>query len=914
MAINREAQVLIRFKPVGLNTTRRMMERQFGQMSGRASYYAGLIQSRLGYAMVGMASAITAGIATSVKSFADFDQAIMNSVSVMSDGRENMEALRQTALSLGKEMPHTATQIANALYFMGSAGWSAAEAMTAMKTASMLAVATQSDLVGTTRYLMQTLNQFGAGAKEANKFANIMMAGIKNSQLQIQTLGQALENVGPIAHAAGVSFDQVVSHLMALHNAGVRGGKAGRHLRIIYTRLLNPIGRGEKELKKLGLTMEDVTIEEHELTDAMEALRKAGIDTAGMMNIFRQRSGGSALAIMNNSEQVKGFLTLLKDKTALIDTFNTQMEGMRMKFEMLKVALLRVFVPIGAAFAKVITPVIEGLTAFANFLGDRGPLFSALMALGMAFTALNFAIWGVKLIFQGMLTQAQMSLGMFKALITSTLGLAGAEGTLATAQKTRLLTSYYLNERGAKSVKQARTWAKFALANKGHTKALADANIVLARTYLGLTAAQWASVGAFVAWGAIVAAIIVTIVTLVGTATRAGVDIKMAFINMMKGIFTAVTTLGDFIIQAFQKIWDLAFGDFIRWVKEVSKWLYDKLPQGLKNMVDNVGAWMETQGENLKKIPQKLKEAFDVAWAGVVEGTKIAGTAMKEWIMVAVADFNLGKETIINMVMELFNVTREQAKQTVEEVGNAMKDVGDATETYFDQLVAKQAALMEEMHGKFENNRTVMDDYKTNLRTTWSATIMDMIKGAKTWEDVLQEILDRSLENFINGFLNEMMTSWGHGLAKMLFDWESMQMAMGAMAAGGGGGGLFGAILGGIGGLFGFGGGASAAMAGSGSSASVAAGMIGAGGFAKGGIANRPTAGVFGEAGPEALIPLDRMDEFTKSGTQEITIVNVVDPSFVGASIAKDPRVVVNVINQDMIEAGSTRRTVKRTL
>jgi len=32
--------------------------------------------------------------------------------------------------------------------------------------------------------------------------------------------------------------------------------------------------------------------------------------------------------------------------------------------------------------------------------------------------------------------------------------------------------------------------------------------------------------------------------------------------------------------------------------------------------------------------------------------------------------------------------------------------------------------------------------------------------------------------------------------------------------------------------------------------------------YAEGGIATRPTPGVFGEAGAEALIPLEKMDEF----------------------------------------------------
>ena len=49
-------------------------------------------------------------------------------------------------------------------------------------------------------------------------------------------------------------------------------------------------------------------------------------------------------------------------------------------------------------------------------------------------------------------------------------------------------------------------------------------------------------------------------------------------------------------------------------------------------------------------------------------------------------------------------------------------------------------------------------------------------------------------------------------------------------------------------------------------------------------------------------------------GEQEITVVNIVDPSFVQTSLARDPNVIINVINDDVITQGSTRRTMRRYL
>jgi len=57
--------------------------------------------------------------------------------------------------------------------------------------------------------------------------------------------------------------------------------------------------------------------------------------------------------------------------------------------------------------------------------------------------------------------------------------------------------------------------------------------------------------------------------------------------------------------------------------------------------------------------------------------------------------------------------------------------------------------------------------------------------------------------------------------------------------------------------------------------------------FAEGGIATSATPGIFGEAGPEALIPLDRMGDFG-GNTYQITVqAGVGDPRAIGKSVVE---------------------------
>jgi hypothetical protein len=203
------------------------------------------------------------------------------------------------------------------------------------------------------------------------------------------------------------------------------------------------------------------------------------------------------------------------------------------------------------------------------------------------------------------------------------------------------------------------------------------------------------------------------------------------------------------------------------------------------------------------------------------------------------------------------------------------------------------------------------DRYSARIQNTWSDVIFDLVKGTKDWGDVWRMITDDALRTFINGFVKGAMDSFGKMLSHMVFSYHSAQADMG----GAGGGGLFGSIAKIATGFLG-GGGANAGVAAWGTSGS----PIGPRG---------PSGGFFSGAGFQQgseSIPRDMMaflhrgervvpaHESAQEGTGEVTVVNIVDPSFVQSSLARNPSVIVNVINDDLVMAGPTRRTIRRYL
>ncbi len=85
-------------------------------------------------------------------------------------------------------------------------------------------------------------------------------------------------------------------------------------------------------------------------------------------------------------------------------------------------------------------------------------------------------------------------------------------------------------------------------------------------------------------------------------------------------------------------------------------------------------------------------------------------------------------------------------------------------------------------------------------------------------------------------------------------------------------------------------------------------------GAAAGGIVRKPTLAVVGEAGPEAIIPLDRVSEFGGKSSEVIIINAVGNPEdFIAQGIARDPNVILNPVLRSGRLNGPARTFIRQT-
>jgi TP901 family phage tail tape measure protein len=833
-----ESRIQIKFEAVGMDRTMAVLEQGFGKIASRTSYYIGFLQTQMGRMMIAAGASIVAGMGVAVKEFASFDEAMKNTASVMSATAEEMDMLGKHAVEISTQLPHSAREVGDAMYFLASQGYRVEEVMKSLNPVMKLATATNTQAETTARYLMMTLNQFGASADEATRYAQVFASAISNTQLRMEWLGQAMVNVGPVAKQLGMSIEETTAYLAMLADAGVVSGKAGTHLRIIMANLTSATGSQEKALAKLGLTTDQVNPELRSMDEIFATLAESGAGVGDMFDLFNRRAGSSAMAVLGLSDSFKDYMDKVSDYSKLDSMVQTQMSALSKQFIILRDSIRAVAIQFGKELEEPIRRSIDWFRELAVNVGNLSPRTKQMM-LGVAsgIAALLF-VAGPMILIMGTLTQSMLNMTMFGAALKITL------------------------------IAMAKPFALLAIAIK-------DMIAILITN---------AAVGKFTIAG------LVGQIGLLGTALAA---LAAGFVGWKIGKY-----VGDLVYE------------------------FNELTGANDTMVAHMTGWMV----GWDKFTAKVKDFFDTMkeqkdFDKIIEGQDILKTpdSLMQGVRMMEKEIERLKHVYASQYHAMQRSAAEETRQRIEylelQKGAFLKLRQHMIDTAvtLDKIVVKGPKI-NAFWTAFQESGTRaaaqiardMDKFIDKLSSDWTNVIIDLAKGAKTFGDVWQMILDDALNNFINGFLNEMLRANGQAMGQMVAQFLKAQAFMG----GGFGGGIFGAvsslfdIVGGIqsGGGIAIGGGRTTYGPGN-----VPIGFPTK--FAEGGIVTRPMLGMVGEAGPEAIVPLDQYD---RGGEGSLTIINVVDPNFVNAQIAQDPYTVINVINADLIRGGSTRKTIRR--
>lgn len=279
---------------------RREMSGLDRSMGGMGTTVRNLVVAYAGFESVHAASGF---IKDSILIFAKFDD-VMRQVGATSGAtKEELRNLTELAKDMGASTRFSATQAAEGLKSMSLSGLSANQQMTALPKVLELAAAGSVDLETAAGIATAALSQFGLEATDLTTVNDILVTVFTNSATNIQDLGLAMQYAGPVAKAAGDTFQETATVLALLAKNGFSGEKAGTALRAAYARLLKPVAMAEEAIKRLGLEMRDASGQLLPMTQILRNLKNTGADAADMIQIFGVEAAPALTSAVGMSSQ-----------------------------------------------------------------------------------------------------------------------------------------------------------------------------------------------------------------------------------------------------------------------------------------------------------------------------------------------------------------------------------------------------------------------------------------------------------------------------------------------------------------------------------------------------------------------------------------------------------------------------------
>ena len=275
----------------------RMRAAQAAQASAGTKFSMARAEFGSAAATVGMAAAPVVGM---VETAMQFEAAMSKVQAITRANDEQIQALTATARKLGETTSFSAQQSAEAMSYLGMAGWNTEQIIAGMPGLLALAAAGGTDLARTADIVSDDLTAFGMSADQAAHMADVFAVTATRTNTNVEMIGQTMKYAAPVARAFGATMEETAALTGIMANAGVKSTQAGTSLRAGFLRLAGPPKKASKAMDELGISLSDVSRQQEE---ASAALKSLGID---MDNIAGEGSHKMVAVLKELREKTAG--------------------------------------------------------------------------------------------------------------------------------------------------------------------------------------------------------------------------------------------------------------------------------------------------------------------------------------------------------------------------------------------------------------------------------------------------------------------------------------------------------------------------------------------------------------------------------------------------------------------------------
>ncbi len=247
-----------------------------------------------------------------IKPAVDFEYAMAKVGAITNEAADShgFKQLSETARELGRTTQYTSAQAAEAMQFLGMAGFNTQQILKATPAALNLAIAGNMDLGRTADIASNILTGFGIKAEETSRVADVLAQASRSTNVNVEMLGETMKYASPVAAAVGGTLEETAALAGVLGDAGIQATMSGTMLRAAYLRLAAPVGKGAKALDKMKNSLH-LTAEE-----MPEVAKRAAYTQAHLKQM--------GVSIFDKSGKMRSMVDILKDMSIALKDADDQ--------------------------------------------------------------------------------------------------------------------------------------------------------------------------------------------------------------------------------------------------------------------------------------------------------------------------------------------------------------------------------------------------------------------------------------------------------------------------------------------------------------------------------------------------------------------------------------------------------------
>lgn len=307
-----------------LSAPLRRLQGQFDLMQGRAKGFSDSMK-RVGDGMSSVGKGLTMGVtaplagfaALSIKTALDFEDA-MNGVAAKTGATgEAFTALREQALKLGVETRFSATEAAQGMKELGTAGFSVQEILEALPGTINLAVGSEMGLVQATETSAAVMKAYQLPVSQLGRVLDVLQKTADTTALNVSELGAAFKEIAPLASSFSIPIEESSAAIGLLAEGGIKGSQAGTALKAILGRLVKPSREAAVALTQLGIPRNAILDSQgrvKSLIGVLEQLKGAGAKPDDIVTLFGLDALPAITALMNmGADKLRATTTKIED-------------------------------------------------------------------------------------------------------------------------------------------------------------------------------------------------------------------------------------------------------------------------------------------------------------------------------------------------------------------------------------------------------------------------------------------------------------------------------------------------------------------------------------------------------------------------------------------------------------------------